>query len=587
MRIFRMDFDARLRAACAACIALPTLWMLRSQPVLTAAPMFTAALLALVVAAVAVSRPGELRRPRAALNALDVALVVLALAVLGQWLGGRLAFAAQALQPLAALVLVFLLLRALRRLGPQQLSACAEGMAWGLVLAGGWNCAVGLLQFVELDGLLSCCLMVDVAGAVSGNFLQPNQLASFLAWAVLAVGWLAVQGRLSPGAATRLAALFGAVIGLTGSRIGLLELAALALLAALWWWRVHGSQADRKRAAIGFRIAASALGLAVAVALLRPILGDWLALPQPGVIERSVASGESMRLYMWRQIWQLASVHPWTGVGWGQLGFHLLDTPGLPVAVRDVQNAHNLPLHLIAVVGWPVGLGVTLALLFYLAAAAVRAYRGAGSTVAFGAAGLLTIGMHSMVEFPLWYHHLLVPAALFAALAAPPTRKPGGATMVRPAHPAVWIPVLSVAALAWLHALHDYVLVSRAFSPNRGSAIAPIDEAYEKCVWFEPPAAFLKALQMPRDAAGEEALHRVASRVLKVSVRPSLLLSEIVWLEQAGDLARAERYALHLGSVFGVRGDAGAALDSAAAQFGRPGLHRLADVAREGARDRK
>lgn len=586
MRIFQMDFDARLRAVCAACVALPTLLMLRSQPLLIAAPMFTAALLALVVTAVAARCRAAPRRGGAPINALDVALITLAMALLAQWADDRLAFAAQALQPLAALALVFLLLRALRRLGPQQLDTCAEGMAWGFVLAGGWNCVVGLVQFIELDGLLTCCMMVDVAGRASGNFLQPNHLSSFLAWAVLGAGWLALRGHVGVRSAGRLAALFGTGVGLSGSRIGLLELAALLLAAALWWWREPASDVSEKRAAIGLRVAATAFGLAVAIALLRPVVGEWLSLPQSGVIERSMASGESLRIYMWRQIWQLASVQSWSGAGWDQLGFALLDTPGLPISVRDVQNAHNLPLHLIAVVGWPVGATVTLALLYYLAAATVRVCQGAGLTAAFGAAGLLTIGIHSMVEFPLWYHHLLVPTALLAALAAPPgaaTRVASEAVPARPAHAVIWMPVLSIAAIAWLHALHDYALVARAFSQDRGTASGPIDEAYKRCVWFEPPAAFAKALQMPRDAAGQQELHLVANRVLKVQVRPPFLLSEIVWLEQAGDVSRAERYARYLGSVFGARGDAGAALDSAAEQFGRPGLHRLADVAREGA----
>jgi len=145
----------------------------------------------------------------------------------------------------------------------------------------------------------------------------------------------------------------------------------------------------------------------------------------------------SSRFAIWRDTIALIRLEPWVGVGFGQFNFawSLTPSPARPVAFFD--HTHNIVLQLLVELGLPLGLVVIGALgwaLWRLVAQALRPVD-AAPPGAIGAAGarvllymVLLVGLHSLLEYPLWYAYFLLPTLAFWGLGL---AADGGATGAR------------------------------------------------------------------------------------------------------------------------------------------------------------
>ena len=337
---------------------------------------------------------------------------------------------------------------------------------WAWLVAGLCNVGLALVQVFlpELpDG--EWVARSGVAGRAVGNLRQPNHLSSLLLWACIATVALVEMGRLGRrvGAAA-LAALVFAVV-LTASRTGLLSV----LLLASW------GAVDRRLArptrwlllATPLVYAAGWLGMAQWAAALQHTFGGAARLAESDI------SGS--RFAIWANTLELIRQHPWTGVGFGEfnLAWTLTPFPGRPVAFFD--HTHNLPLQLFVELGLPLAAAVTALLLWAL----VRGLRQAWSTegdigTAQRAAMLMVsmIGLHSLLEYPLWYSYFLLPAAWAwgFALRSPPG---AGASAPVPASSRA-APGLALAGMALVAgavwSVVDYARVAAIFSASPGAA---------------------------------------------------------------------------------------------------------------------
>ncbi len=337
---------------------------------------------------------------------------------------------------------------------------------WAWLVTGLFNVGIAVIQVFlpELpDG--DWIARSGIAGRAVGNLRQPNHLSSLLLWAAIATVALVEMGRLGRRAgALALAALVFAVV-LTASRTGLVSV----LLLALW------GAADRRLArptrwlllAAPLVYAMCWLGMAQWAAALQHTFGGAARLAESDI--------SSSRFAIWANTLDLISRQPWVGVGFGEfnLAWTLTPFPGRPVAFFD--HTHNLPLQLAVELGLPLTAVVMALLLWALARGVRQAWAAEGNIGKAQRAAMLMvlmIGLHSLVEYPLWYSYFLLPAAWawgFALRCAPRARSSLSApTAVRSA------PALTLAGAALvvgaLGSVVDYARVAAIFSSRPGAA---------------------------------------------------------------------------------------------------------------------
>ncbi|MFO1269378.1 MAG: Wzy polymerase domain-containing protein, partial [Rubrivivax sp.] len=299
----------------------------------------------------------------------------------------------------------------------------AFACAW--VIAGVLNTIVGMVQVFAPDLAEGQWIAsTNLPGRAVGNLRQPNHLSSLLLWAVIAAVALAELGALSRRLVAALIAIFLFGVVLTASRTGVVSVLLLAVWGAL----------DRRLAP---RMRLVLLAAPVFYVLAWFGMTQWAELSQRtfgGAVRMAEdviggADAPSARLTIWTHTLALIRESPWLGVGFGEFNFAwtLTSFPGRPKEFFD--HTHNLPLHLAVELGLPLAAAVMAMLLLALWRAARAAWRGgkeAAATLSIGAVAeadagaagaragvlmVLMIGLHSLLEYPLWYAYFLLPIA--------------------------------------------------------------------------------------------------------------------------------------------------------------------------------
>jgi O-antigen ligase len=355
----------------------------------------------------------------------DAALPVVALAPLGlivvlgiQVALGRVPYAGQAL--MASLYLLWALLlivlgQWLRR--EVSLAQIATFLAWFLLAGGFLHALVGLAQHY---GLHHPPLDVLVARrqlpSIFGNLGQLNHYAGSITFALASAAYLYCRRSLPVAAAASAAALFLSVLALTGSRSPWLYLAALMGLAFLLH-RLQRTDGSRRLSVFTAWLLPGfiATQLLVALPFLQPA-GAPIVISADRMFQ--VASGVTPRLQLWREGWQMFLDAPLIGAGFGQFAWeHFLHqaASGAAAAPGVFNHAHNFVVQLLAETGIAGALIVVGAAVVWIAD--LRNVKVAAEWW-WLLALLSVIGIHSMLEHPLWYAYFLGVAALLLGLGA-------------------------------------------------------------------------------------------------------------------------------------------------------------------------
>lgn len=355
----------------------------------------------------------------------DAALPAVALAPLGliavlgiQLALGRVPYAGQAL--MAGLYLLWALLlivvgQWLRR--EVSLAPVATFLAWFLLVGGFLHALVGLAQHYGLhEPPLDALVARRQLASIFGNLGQLNHYAASLTFALASTAYLYCRGGLPVAVAAGAAALFLAVLALAGSRSPWLYLAALLGLALLLD-KLQRSGESRRLAAFvacllpGF-VAAQGF---VTLPFMRPA-GESVVTSMDRLFQ--VASGIEPRLQLWGEGWQMFLGAPLIGTGFGQFAWeHFLSQAASgATTVHGVYNhAHNIFVQLLAETGLTGALIVAVAAGVWIAD--LRNVKVAPE-LWWLLALLSVIGIHSVLEYPLWYAYFLGMAALLLGLGA-------------------------------------------------------------------------------------------------------------------------------------------------------------------------
>ncbi|MGE4329544.1 PglL family O-oligosaccharyltransferase [Diaphorobacter sp.] len=419
-----------------------------------------------------------------------------------------------------------------------------RSLAAGLVLAALMAAVIGLVQFFVGDPGWEPWVHPSVPGQALGNLRQRNQQATLLAlgvWALLwwvarlqAGGaalsdqrgpqrWLAlVAASLVPWALAALAASGAA----TASRTGALQW--LMVLVLLWWWRSSGALA----------LVVGAVGVALyllAAWWLPQYLMQVTGVQMEGLFVR--LAGESRactsRTALWSNVLQLIAQRPWTGWGWGELDYAHYITPFASERFCVLlDNAHNLPLHLAVELGLPAALALCGLLLWALWRA--RPWREAQPHRQLAWGVLAIVGLHSLLEFPLWYGPFQLATALAVLVLLEPLARRaawwrrgggqgGGFSVGR-----VLAGAALLAALVWAGLLvRDYDRVSALYRPaaERPAALRGMTAAdVARQVWFfQAPAQFAQLTTTAVTPANAPQMHTLAQQLLHYSPEPRVI----------------------------------------------------------------
>jgi O-antigen ligase len=384
---------------------LPFLVPLKAPPI----PSFHAEALSAVLGLIALSAlpvfAGRLDLPRVALLPLGFAGLIVVQLVFG-WLPYHQVGLLAALYLVWATGLIMLggLLR--RELG---LARVAGTLAWFLLAGALVSAFIAWVQHIQSDAL-GRLVMPRSPDRVWANLGQPNQLADYLALGLASAGYLYASGRLPLRWAVPAILALAYILGLTGSRTAWVYLAGLVALSA-GFWGLDRSRPNRRL-----------FGLC-SLALAACILLAWLDAGATTAASRLGASeiGAEQRLHIWKAALMMFLDSPLLGVGFRQFGWHHFAlNPQMPEPrmLGFTDHAHNLPLHVLAEFGL-VGFALLAGFALLWFAGLVRQPRTPAHWWIWAIA--LVVGVHSMLEYPLWYAFFLGMTALVLGLGEPRT----------------------------------------------------------------------------------------------------------------------------------------------------------------------
>ena len=277
---------------------------------------------------------------------------------------------------------------------------------------------VGIAQYLQLPISDTLVSPVTQIGASYGNIRQPNLFALLSALGLIALIVLRdsagrSQWRSSGFTAFLVFSLLCAIV-LSTSRTGALLVGVISVWGLLESWR-----ARHLKWLPLLTLPLYLLFRYVAVQLDLEGVLPFFGAHRQGLLDTAL-EGDYARQIIWIKSWALIEAHPLWGVGFGNIAYAMF-TETLPVARASVtEHAHNIFLQLAVEFGMPVAVAWTLALtaLIIRSRRTLKTFHGRAIAVF-----VLTMLIHSLLEYPLWYAYFLLPFAfalgVFAQLGTP------------------------------------------------------------------------------------------------------------------------------------------------------------------------
>lgn len=276
-----------------------------------------------------------------------------------------------------------------------------------LALGAELNALAGILQHFRWHTFLDAVVTVKTSSAVYGNIAQPNHFANYLALGMASIGLLHIRWSLRFWQTGLLVAPLLFVLVLSGSRGTWVYLLFMAGMTYLWQRR------DKSYLPLLKYVLLLLLGFALMHFVVQI---PWLDGASEKVTSTERMFGEvgrgSIRLYLWKESLLIFTQFPLLGAGFGQFAWQhfQLGAELQNISINGLyNNAHNLLMQLAAETGL-AGLAIlfaTLGLWFWRTGREHRTiYQWWGYTV------LAVLGIHSLLEYPLWYGYFIGIAAV-------------------------------------------------------------------------------------------------------------------------------------------------------------------------------
>jgi Virulence factor membrane-bound polymerase, C-terminal/O-Antigen ligase len=278
------------------------------------------------------------------------------------------------------------------------------------------------------------------------------------------------------------------------------------------------------------------------------------------------------RSVLWTNVWQLIVQKPWFGWGWGETDIaHFLTLYKGQRFCDILDNAHNLPLHLALELGLPLAMCMLLCVVRWVWLRMPWQEREIWRVMAWGV--LLVVGLHSLLEYPLWYgpfqmavglcigllwlkpnhehiahHEKATSAEPLNGTTSATTDNAGIATSSK-ANEAGALLLASVFFMACLYAAWDFNRVSQIYKPvaQRDPTYSSNPLVYAKQSWlFRNQAAFAELTLQQVTASNAQAVYDQAQRVVHYSPEPRVVERLVDSARLLGHDDEADHWALRL-----------------------------------------
>lgn len=282
-----------------------------------------------------------------------------------------------------------------------------DALLLAIVIAAFVSVGMQLHQWLKLDEM-DIWSMGPGLGRPFANFGQPNQLATFLLWGVLAMAWAYLRGAVRPTLAVIAIAFLLWGVALTRSRTAWLGI--VLLTSAGWYWRAYWP--NRKLPWVMFALFLYFLACVWLIGQVTVVFDLNSNLSKEDVLSQGEVGrmGSEIRPQVWAMFADAALRQPWLGYGMNQVVVAQMTVAPDHSALNQVfAHAHNLLLDLVLWFGLPIGIVVSGYLLHWLWRHG-RAIRRAEEAVLFML--VIVIGNHAMLELPLHYAYFLLPTGL-------------------------------------------------------------------------------------------------------------------------------------------------------------------------------
>lgn len=403
-----------------------------------------------------------------------------------------------------------------------------------------------------------------------GNLAQPNQLSTLFFLGLMGTAFLFEASRIGALAGTLSAAVMCLGLVITQSRSALLII--VWLLIAFFFLRRRSSLRIHPAVPIAFT------GAYVGLSLAWPAINHWLLISDSAIraIDRTTAG---QRAIYWRSMLDAIADHPWWGFGFQQLNMAQRATAlDYPATYGFFESSHNLVLDLM---GWA---GVPFALIVLGCAAVwfVGQWRSVSDGMAWATLATLGVfGVHSMVEFPLYYAYFLIPAGIWVGALTAASRahvNMGGIPSWRPAVRALWSIVALVCASLFVWVSDEYLAWEEdwrtATFEEMGYANTP-PPATRKVVLLDQIGDFLWFSRYEAKPGMSEQDLRRAERIAKRESNAMVMFKYAKVAAMNGDSKRALHYLLLYQSLHSKRAYAQARKDWLNAAETWPQLQRI------------
>ncbi|MES1965632.1 Wzy polymerase domain-containing protein [Psychrobacter sp. AH5] len=291
-------------------------------------------------------------------------------------------------------------------------------ICYGLMIGAMLQDVVVILQTLHQEWTMGWIYYIEPGQAYSGNIGQRNLLAHYLSWGILASAYLAHQKKLGTVTGWSVVVIQAATLGAVNSKTLILYMLVILLLLVIT--RVWQRQLTKS---IAKMLALTIVIVIIFQAITLPIISSLQDNLTTNIssIERFTNNPEyKSRLIEWYKAWLIFSENPWFGSGWGSYGYE-----GFVVSSQSqfaanphgnslFSHSHNIILNLLAETGI-VGTLIVLVGFGYVLKPLFTTEWQIGTL--FVLSMLIVTGIHSLVEFPIWYlHYFIVFVILLAVL---------------------------------------------------------------------------------------------------------------------------------------------------------------------------